>query len=340
LTPDSVLEDLGGHGLAFVFNGPVPGPTVLLRCELDALPIAESGRSDCSSVRPGLSHQCGHDGHMAILAAVGMELAAARPRAGRVVLLYQPAEETGRGAAAVLSDPRFNEIAPDFAFALHNLPGFQLGRVVVREGAYSSASRGMSIRLTGATAHAAQPETGRSPASAVAHIIEALSARPSEAAPEDTATFATVVGARLGEKAFGTAPGHAEVWATLRSGADETMDRLTAHAEGLVRRIAAEHRLEVEYHYEDIFGAVVNSRRAVDIVRRAAGSGAVEEPDEPFSWSEDFGALASVASEIALFGLGAGTDAADLHHPDYLFPDELLAVGRDLFAGIIRESSV
>ena len=130
LQPDEVLRGLGGHGAAFVFSGAEPGPTVLLRCELDGLPIRElSQAAHCSTV-DGRSHACGHDGHMAILASVGETLSTARPPKGRVVLLFQPAEENGGGAEAVIRDTRFPKIRPDFVFALHNLPGFPLGQAV------------------------------------------------------------------------------------------------------------------------------------------------------------------------------------------------------------------
>lgn len=334
LKPDRILSELGGDGVAFVFNGSGTGPTVLLRCELDALPIQESDKNSDGSQVSGVAHQCGHDGHMAILAAVGVSLAGQRPARGRVVLLYQPAEETGRGAAAVMADHRFADIAPDFAFALHNLPGYPLGQVLVRNGAFSSASRGMAIKLSGATAHAAQPETGRSPAKALCGIIEGFACLPGVKAQADEVAFVTVVGARLGEKAFGTAPGQAEIWATLRSETNETMTHLVADAEALVARLASQDGLNYRIEYDDVFQATVNSPMASDVVRHCA-SGSVLEMDKPFRWSEDFGHFTS-RCEGALFGLGAGVDAPDLHDAGYRFPDELITTGSKLFLAIIR----
>src|SRR5918993_4038331 len=113
---------------------------------------------------------------MAILAALARELGRQRPRRGRAVLMFQPAEEDGSGAAAVVADPRFRQIAPDFAFALHNLPGLPLGRGALVEGPVNCASRGMRIVLTGKTAHASMPETGTSPMQAVATLMPALTA--------------------------------------------------------------------------------------------------------------------------------------------------------------------
>ena len=126
--PDQVIAEIGGHGVAFVYEGREPGPTVMFRAELDALPIAERSTASYRSRRVGRAHLCGHDGHMASLAALGLGFAARRPRRGRAVLLFQPAEETGAGAARVLEDPKFEAVAPDFVFAWHNMPGLPFGR--------------------------------------------------------------------------------------------------------------------------------------------------------------------------------------------------------------------
>jgi len=104
--PDEVLTGLGGHGVAVVYDSGRPGPTVLFRSELDALPIEELSGVQHASTVPGKSHMCGHDGHTTILAALGRQFGRARPATGRVVLMFQPAEETGNGAAGVVSGRR------------------------------------------------------------------------------------------------------------------------------------------------------------------------------------------------------------------------------------------
>jgi amidohydrolase len=337
LGPDEVIRDLGGHGAAFLFAGAEPGPTLLLRSELDALPIRELNQSSHCSAVDGLSHACGHDGHMAILAAVGEQLAKARPRRGRVVLLYQPSEENGRGAEAVIADPRFPRIRPDLVFALHNLPGFPLGRAVLRSGTFCCASRGVVVRLEGTPAHASQPETGTSPARAMCRVLKLIDTLPSPPAPDGEVAFATVVGARLGTgESFGTAPGAARVLATLRAETDATLEGMVARVETSVREIAAAHGLQHGIGFRDRFPATVNSARAVDVVRRAAGEEFVVTAERPFPWSEDFGRFTALA-EGALFGIGAGRHRPVLHNPTFDFPDELVPLGAGMFRGIIRE---
>lgn len=328
LRPDLSLTELGGAGLAFAFGEATHGPTVLLRCELDAVPAGAQGAA---------AHRCGHDGHMAILAAVGSALADQRPRRGRVVLLYQGAEETGAGAAAVLADPRFAQISPDWVFALHNLPGYPLGTIVVRPGAFTCASRGMVLALTGKAAHAAQPETGRSPAGAMCRLIGEFEKLAARFGSDDEIAFATVVGARLGERAFGTAPGDAQVYVTLRSATDATMTRMVRHCEEMVARVARDAGLTPTIGYEDVFEATTNAPAAVACIRRAADSLPVVGAAEPFRWSEDFGRFTARTSG-ALFGLGAGEHAAALHDPAYAFPDELLDPAARLLLRIVADS--
>lgn len=331
LKPDALVERLGGHGVAVVFAGRVAGPTVLLRGELDALPIPERAPLAHRSTREGVSHSCGHDGHMAMLAALGQKLSARRPARGCVVLLYQPAEETGEGAPAVLRDPKFAPLKPDLAFALHNLPGFPLGQVVLRAGTMCCASRGMAVRLAGTAAHAAQPETGTSPAAAMCRLIERLA----DLSRHEEGMWVTVVGARLGKKAFGTAPGQAEIWATLRSETDEAMAALVGRAEDLARACASAEGLGVEIAYEDVFDATVNAPRAVEIVRKAVGRGGVRLLEQPFRWSEDFGRF-TVLAPGALVGIGAGESIPDLHHPDYDFPDALIPLGTTVLERVVE----
>ncbi|NNE09656.1 MAG: amidohydrolase [Gemmatimonadetes bacterium] len=332
LLPDEIIGGLGGHGLAITFSGQAPGPAILLRCELDALPIQETNDVSHRSRFDGVSHKCGHDGHMAILAAVGAALAKRRPARGRVILLFQPAEETGEGAAGVMRDSRFAEMRPDFCFALHNLPGYPLGEVILRAGTFACGSRGMCVRLTGKTAHAAQPESGISPAGAMCRIIDGLAGL--QAGGSGETAFVTIAGARLGEKAFGTAPGHAAIWATLRAEKDETMRELVTLSERIVHEAAADAGITGSIEYEDVFPATVNALDAVEIVRASAAPLPVREMERPFRWSEDFGRFARVAPS-ALFGIGAGETVPDLHNPDYDFPDDLISIAAELYMRII-----
>jgi amidohydrolase len=336
--PDLLLTDLGGHGLAAVFQGAETGPTVMIRSELDALPIIEQPRHDHGSSFPGKGHLCGHDGHSTILAAVARCLGRRRPRAGRVVLLFQPAEENGAGAAAVLADPAFGAVRPDWAFSLHNMPGLPLGHVALQSGPANCASRGMKVALTGKEAHASMPETGLSPALAISGLIPALMALGPGGSLDADFRLVTITHVTLGEAAFGIAPGRAEVWATLRTLSDGPMTEMVAAAETVARQTAVQHHLDLTISYHDGFAACANHPLATGHLEAAiAAEGIARSPFPlPMRASEDFGLFGSVAPS-AMFLLGAGVDAPALHNPDYDFPDDLIAVGTRVFLRVVRD---
>jgi len=171
LAPARIVTQLGGHGVAAIFDSAMPGPTVLFRAELDGLPIEEDNPAiSWASEVSGKSHVCGHDGHMAMLLGLGRLIARKPVARGRVVLMFQPAEEDGSGARAVVADPAYDALAPDWAFAIHIEPGYPFGVVASRAGLINCASLGLKITLTGKTAHAADPQDGVSPALAVAGL--------------------------------------------------------------------------------------------------------------------------------------------------------------------------
>ncbi len=335
--PDAVLTGLGGHGVAAVYESGEQGPTVLLRAELDALPIEELSDIAHRSQLPGKGHMCGHDGHSAILAAVGRQLGRQRMARGRVVLMFQPAEETGDGAAGVTTDPRYAAIAPDFAFSLHNLPGTPLGHVRLKAGVVNCASRGMRIVLTGKTAHSSMPETGISPMQAISALMPALPELGQGSFADDEFSMLTVTHASMGEPVFGIAPGNAEVWATLRTRLDGRMADLCGAAEKLAHRVASAHGLSCDISYHEIFVASLNEPEAVAHLRAAldAESVAHDEAELPMRASEDFGRFGHGAKS-AMFFLGAGERHSALHNPDYDFPDDLIPIGAAVFMRTIR----
>jgi len=311
--PDQTIEKMGGHGVAFIYNGSEDGPTTMIRCELDGLPITEKNGFDHASTIKGSFHGCGHDGHMAILAGVGMHLAKNKPKKGKVALLFQPAEETGEGAEKVLKSKKFQKINPDYAFALHNLPGFEEKQVIFKEGSFAAASKGMNIKIKGRTSHAAHPEDGNSPAEAMCKIIVALQKLPEGI---EKFTLLTVVHAKLGSVAFGTSPGEASVMATLRAYEDNALDLLTEYAEMLVTEIADESNLGIEISYTESFAATVNDPEAHKIIKKASDNLGLKSMgiDKPFRWSEDFGHF-SKGAKTTLVGM-----ERVLTSPNYMSP--------------------
>ncbi|MES2434306.1 MAG: amidohydrolase [Pseudomonadota bacterium] len=339
LQPDQVVTGLGGHGVAAVFNGAEVGPTVLFRAELDALPIMELSEAAHRSTVPGKGHLCGHDGHMTLLMGLGRLIARQRPARGRVVLMFQPAEEDGSGAAAVVADPGFAALRPDWAFSIHNMPGLPFGHSGLKAGAVNCASQGLKITLSGKTAHASLPETGVSPALALARLIPAISALGQVGPLGPEYRLVTITHARLGEAAFGIAPGEAELWATLRTMEDGQMAALRAAAMDLARAEAAAQGLGVRFSHHDDFAASVNDGQAVAHLGRALdGLGMpYDAGDLPMRASEDFGRFGQGGTRSAMLFLGVGEDHPALHNPDYDFPDTLIPIGVQIFDRVMRD---
>lgn len=333
-----VLTGIGGHGVAAIFDSGRSGPTVGIRCELDALPIQDLSDKPYASEVPGKGHLCGHDGHMAIVLGVAHDLAQTSLTRGRAVLIFQPAEETGQGACAFRADPKFAEISPDFVFSLHNLPGLDLGTVELCAGPTNCASRGMRISLSGKTSHAAAPQDGLSPAGALARLLPALSALgPGGDLTEDYA-LTTVTHANMGAPTFGVAPGQAEIWVTLRAVSDSRMRELVAQAEALARQIARAEGLAIDLSYHDVFEACTNDADAVSVLVQACREAGADLrlTHLPQRFSEDFGQFGK-GSKTAMLWLGAGLDHPQLHNPDYDFPDTLIPVGTGIFVAAIRQ---
>lgn len=331
---DRLWRGLGGHGVAAEFRGAEPGPTLLFRCELDGLPIREVSDLPYTSRFPGRGHLCGHDGHMVTLLGVATRLAKRPPR-GRVILLFQPAEETGAGAAAVIADPQWPEIRPDYAFAYHNVPGRPLGEIGLRPGPGNCASRGMQILLEGKSSHAAAPQDGLSPGPAMAHLMEALPGLGQGDLTDPDFALSTLTHAHLGEPSFGISPAEGEMRVTLRTMTNDRMEALIGATLAEVERAAG--ALRVEAHWHDIFHAVTNDADATALARDAAQrlGHTIREMETPMSWSEDFGRIGEDGARAAMLYVGAGEAVPQLHNPDYDFPDDLLPIVIDQFCGII-----
>nr|WP_321458102.1 amidohydrolase [uncultured Cohaesibacter sp.] len=334
---------LGGTGIAAIFDSGKDGPTLLFRCELDALPIQEKSELSYCSELETKAHLCGHDGHMSILLALAMRLGKQRPAKGKVVLLFQPAEETGKGARALLRDPEFFEKVPkpDMAFALHNLPGLALGSVALKGGAMCCASRGIRILLEGKTSHASMPQDGVSPIPAMMTIAAGLNALSNgldaDQALDESYKLVTITHMSVGEPCFGVAPGAGEIWATLRTVTDDVMGDLVKAAESLAAEAAKAKGLSLQIEQDDIFDACTNAPETTAMVAKAleAEGIATKEQTEPMRWSEDFGQFGHHCPST-LFVLGSGETQPQLHNPDFDFPDELTPVGARIFERVIR----
>lgn len=331
-SPACLIQNIGGYGIMAIFESMEPGPTVIFRAELDAVDIG-SDQAHGNLV----THACGHDGHMAILAGFGAMLFRNPLPKGRIALLFQPAEETGQGAPAVLNDPLFQKNQPDFMFALHNLPGFPLGTILIKDSVFASASTGVVIKLSGATSHASEPLKGSRIAQAVAELVQELEFTHTAANLSNPNQMITVVHINAGTMAFGSTPGRAVVMATIRATTGTELETMKQKASDIVFRVSQKYRIDAEIGYTEHFPSVANHPEAVDYVKQAAAKSSLPVTALPaaFPWSEDFGHFAE-KYKCAMFGLGAGIDCPGLHHNDYLFPDLLIETGISMFYNLAQ----
>ena len=343
--PDIHLRNVGGYGIIVIYKGKESGKNILLRADIDGLniPLDESRKTKDQSqksefkVQSQYSHRCGHDGHATILCGLAMRYGKKRPEKGDVVLLFQPAEETGEGAAAVINDEQFKNIRIDAAFALHNLPSYAKHQIVLKKECFASASLGLKLVFEGATSHASQPEKGNNPQIAVTTILDAFQKKYENLKRDRYNTILTVTHVSIGEKTFGVTPGHAEIWLTLRSQDDGALRQLTESTIALSEYVAKEFKLKFSHSIHEDFVATMNSDKLTDIVEQSAQELrlSVNKINTPFPWSEDFGRF-GILCPVCLFGLGSGLEHEPLHSPKYEFEDEIIDTGVDIFEKIVE----
>lgn len=326
------------HGFGAVYRAPDrtdgrPKHRLAFRADMDALPIHETLAVPHCSVRPGVSHKCGHDGHAAVLAALAWRLAE-EGGPHDVYFVFQAAEETGAGAALAL--PWLKKEGVEAIYAWHNMPGLAQGRVRLIRGTAQCASHGQLFRYKGRKAHASEPAAGRNPIYALGSFITSL--------PEITAAehftdicFSTPIFARAGDETFGLAAEEASFGLTNRAACEADLAKLAARLETRWRALGAACGLEAAVSYTDVFPATINHAAAVDRIRAccAATGTAWEESTEPYLASEDFGHyLAEIPG--CMFYVGNGTDSPPLHTDAYDFNDALIGPVTELLLAVSR----
>ncbi|MCF6243275.1 MAG: amidohydrolase [Bacteroidales bacterium] len=322
--PDELIK-IAKTGLAVIYKGLKEGKTLLFRGDIDALPIAELNKAiDYTSLNLGVAHLCGHDGHTAVLLALAKILSKKRPESGRVVLLFQPAEETGQGAKAVLNDKNFKKIEPDYIFGFHNLPGFEKDSFFIKKGVFAAASCGLIVEFHGRTAHAAEPEKGINPAFAIARLTQFIRKSLNQKNLYNHLAFATIVHINLGDIAFGTSPENAVMMLTMRAFEDTDLHKMqelfydelktVCQSENIVYSVRETEQFPTLVNDSELFAQFLNLVKTNDFK--------IKFLMEPFRWSEDF-AYFSQKYPAFYFGIGAG-DIPNLHSVDYNFPDDII----------------
>ncbi len=334
--PSQIITQIGGHGIAVCYEYGNEGPAVAIRCELDALPIQEDNPLSYQSKYSGVSHKCGHDGHMSIVAGLSYWLEKQSFKQGRVILLFQPAEETGKGGELVLQDQKFLDLNIDYLFALHNIPGERMHQILVMEKGFSAEVVSFSVILQGQESHAAEPEKGINPAKAISKIIFGLNDLIVADPSRDDFAVLTPVHINMGEKNYGISPANGELHYTIRTWSTAQMEKLKKNIKSNISEVCDSVNLTYAIDWFEYFPAAANNDECNDIIRTAATAAGVKQVERayPFKFGEDFGWF-SGHYKTGMFGLGAGVDTPSLHNKLYDFPDELIDTGMDMFKEII-----
>lgn len=329
---------MGGTGVVAVIEGAKGGGrTIGLRCELDALPIEEKTNLAHASRNEGAMHACGHDGHMAMLLGAARSLAETRDFAGRVVVIFQPAEEFGGGGRKMIEDGLFTSFPVDEVYAIHNMPGMKAGQIAALAGPAMAAARSWDLVIRGKGAHAGWPHTGID-GIAIAHDFTAgcntIVARETDPV-EAVVISPTQIHAGTN---YNVVPETVEVGGTIRTLNDDAMaavmDKMRQLARGLALAKGCEIALDIHEGYPVTVNHPAHVVAALDIASRTFGQDAIDAQAAPKMGTEDFSYMLAEKPGAYIF-LGAG-DTAPLHNPHYDFNDDILERGIGLLAAIAR----
>jgi len=336
--PSKLLTNIGGHGVVAIFDSGIKGKNILFRADMDALPIQEINDFNYRSRNEGVAHKCGHDGHSTILLGLAQKLATKPLKKGKIILLFQPAEETGEGAKAILTNKDFASLKIDYAFALHNVPGFPKGQIIYKKGAFNPAVISLIIQFKGLKTHAAEQENGLNPALAIAQLIIKIQSLVYTDLSSDDFCNITTIYTRIGSKDYGTAAGDGELHYTIRCWTKTKLEQIKTAILEMTDDICQKEKLKYTTQWLHYFAATSNDNFAVNCIENSAKRLNFDhfEKPFPFKWGEDFGLFTEYIPG-AMFGLGAGLTTPALHQANYDFPDEIIPNGIALFYDIAAQ---
>lgn len=334
-----VRRGLGKTGVVGVLQRGSGTRSIGLRADMDALPIQELNTFEHRSQAQGKMHACGHDGHTAMLLGAARHLAAHGTFDGTIVFIFQPAEEGGAGARAMIEDGLFEQFPVDAVFGIHNWPGMPAGTFGVTEGPIMASSNEFRIDVKGVGAHAAMPHNGRDPVFAAVQIANALqSIITRNKKPIDTAVL-SITQIHAGD-ALNVIPNDAWLAGTVRTFTTDTLDLIESRMNKVVEATAAAFDCSATVTFHRNYPPTINSseetRFAVEVMREVVGAQNVEDHTEPTMGAEDFAFMLQAKPGCYAFlgnGDGGHRDAGHgagpcmLHNASYDFNDELLPVG-------------
>jgi hippurate hydrolase len=337
-----VHRGLGGTGVVGTLTRGQGQRRLGLRADMDALPIQEGTGAEWSSLKPGVMHACGHDGHTAMLLAAAKLIAQGASFNGTVNLIFQPAEEGGGGAVRMMDDGLFVKHPCDAVFAMHNMPGIPTGHFVFRDGAAMASSDYVTVRVHGTGGHGAMPHRAADPLVAASSIVMALQTIVSRNVdPLDTAVV--TVGALHAGQANNVIPALATLELSVRSLNPEVRRLLEQRIKALVAAQAESFGVSVDIDWRHGYCVLLNSKAETDFARQVAldlvGSERVTLQGPALTGSEDFAfMLEKIPGSYLLIGNGDGDSAGAcmVHNPGYDFNDDNIATGAAYWVALVE----
>jgi amidohydrolase len=326
---DDVVTGLGRTGVVGVIRGRKPGAKAIgMRADMDALPIEEATTVAYKSTVPGKMHACGHDGHTAMLLGAAKYLAETRNFAGTAVVIFQPAEEGGAGARAMMDDGLFDRFGIEEVFGMHNYPGMPIGQFAIRSGPMMASTDTISIELEGVGGHAAWPHFGVDTVLVGAQIVNQLQSIVARNVDPLQAAVISICTFQAGN-ADNVIPQQAKLRGTARALSPKVRDLLQKRVREVVEGTARAYGAKAELTYTTGYPVLVNEEHktafAAGVAREVAGKDKVNTDCAPLMGAEDFAFMLQERPGAFIY-IGNG-NSAQLHNPAYDFNDEAIPVG-------------
>jgi amidohydrolase len=336
---DEVVTSIGRTGVVGVIRG-AKGKSkraIGLRADMDALPIEEQTNLPYRSRIPGKMHACGHDGHTAMLLGAARRLAQTRNFAGDAVVIFQPAEEGGAGAMAMIDDGLMDRFGVEEVYGMHNWPGMPIGKFMLRKGPLMAAADEITITIEGQGGHAAMPHHCIDPVVVGAQIVLALQTIASRSVNPLDSCVVSITRFQAGS-ASNIIPQSAWLNGTVRTLEAATRDLAEKRIHEIAAGLAAAGGVTAKVEYRRGYPATVNhpaqTEFAAKVARKVVGESRVDTNIAPVMGAEDFSFMLEARPGAFIF-LGNG-DSAKLHHPAYDFNDAALPYGMSYWVELVE----